>query len=218
MLFALPTAQLASRMRERYGRCAGLDIDTCHAAFGLNEAAAGELPFLVAYDMIVVDEVSQLTMEHSDRVLRLWQAADKLPALVCVGDRWQMSGFGDQRPWQSNLWKKATFKTEFIHSYRCQDPAFEKLLKQLRTSKPDKKTLRQLQRRKAWAPPGPPTPDAGFSAHIPTPPSSPAQGRGRRKSTTAPWRPCLKEGAAGRWLSVWRETWKQTPTTTLTAS
>ena len=159
VLFALPTAQLASRMRERYGRRAGLDIDTCHAAFGLNEVAAGELPFLVTYDLIVVDEVSQLTAQHSDRILRLWEAADKLPALVFVGDRWQMSGFGDQRPWQSNHWKRATFKTEFIHSYRCQDPEFEKLLKQLRTSKPDKKTLRQLQRRKAWGPPGPPTPE-----------------------------------------------------------
>ena len=108
-LFALPTAQLASRMRERYGRRAGLEIDTCHAAFGLNDVCAGELPFLVVYDLIVVDEVSQLTAQHSDRILRLWEAADKVPALVFVGDKWQMSGFGDKRPWQSNYWKQKTF-------------------------------------------------------------------------------------------------------------
>ena len=155
VLFALPTAQLASRMRERYGRRDGLTIDTCHAAFGFNENLAGYLPILAAYDLIVVDEASQLSAQHGDHILKLWDAADRLPAFL--GDKWQMAGYGDKRPWDSNLWKKAVFKTDFHKSYRCQDAEFEKLLQRLRTAKPDAATLRSLQKRKAWAPPGKPT-------------------------------------------------------------
>ena len=154
VLFALPTAQLASRMRERYGRRSGLEIDTCHAAFGLNEHLAGHLPVLAVYDLIVV---SQLSAEHGDRILHLWDAADRLPALVFCGDKWQMAGYGDRRPWETNLWKRAVFKIEFHKSYRCQDPNFEALLRKLRTAKPDAATLKLLQKRKAWTPPGRPT-------------------------------------------------------------
>ena len=157
VLFALPTAQLASRTRERYGRRAGLEINTCHAAFALNDPVAGELPFLLGYDLVVVDEISQLSAEHGDRIIRLWEAADCAPALVFVGDRWQMAGYGERRPWESARWKVATFGTEFFKSYRCQDPAFEKLLSKLRTAKPDEATLKELRKRKAWAPPGKPT-------------------------------------------------------------
>ena len=115
-----------------------------------------------------------------------------------VGDKWQMSGFGDTRPWQSNLWRRATFKTEFIHSYRCQDPFFEKLLKQLRTSKPDKQTLRQLQQRKAWAPPGPPT-ARGLNRLLHARPNTTIVSctRAGAEEVNAPWRPCLSRGGAG---------------------
>ena len=159
VLFALPTAQLASRMKERYGRRDGLTIDTCHAAFGFTENLAGYLPILAAYDLVVVDEVSQLSAQHGDHILKLWDAADRLPALVFLGDKWQMAGYGDQRPWESNLWKKRVFKTDFHKSYRCQDAEFDKLLQKLRTAKPDAATLKGLQKRKAWAPPGKPTPE-----------------------------------------------------------
>ncbi|CAJ1414910.1 unnamed protein product, partial [Effrenium voratum] len=154
VLFALPTAQLASRMKERYGRREGLTIDTCHAAFGFNESLAGYLPVLAVYDLVVVDEVSQLSAQQGDHVLKLWDAADRLPALVFLGDKWQMAGYGDTRPWDSNLWK-----TDFHKSYRCQDAEFEKLLQKLRTAKPDAATLKSLQKRKAWTPPGKPTPE-----------------------------------------------------------
>jgi len=155
VLFALPTAQLASRMRVRHGHA--IDIDTCHAAFCLHDRDATDMPFLAHYDFIVVDEISQLSGLHSDRIIRLWEMADRLPALVLLGDRWQMAGMGEIRPWETPLWKKVTFKTDFHKGYRCEDPMFQMLLNKLRTAKPCGETLRQLQRRKAWAPPGPPT-------------------------------------------------------------
>ncbi|CAJ1393690.1 unnamed protein product, partial [Effrenium voratum] len=149
VLFALPTAQLASRMKERYGRREGLAIDTCHAAIGFNENLAGYLPILVAYDLIVVDEVSQLSAQQGDHILKLWDAADRLPALVFLGDKWQMGGYGDRRPWERRAWQQRVWKTDFYKSYRCQDPEFEKLLQKLRTAKPDAATLKSLQKRKA---------------------------------------------------------------------
>ena len=156
VLFALPTAQLASRMRERYGRT--IDVDTCHAAFGLHEDVVGShMPLLAHYDLVVVDEVSQLEGRHTDRIIQLWEMSDRVPALVFCGDKWQMSGLGEVRPWHTAKWKLATFRTDFHQSFRCQDPAFEKLLNKLRTAKPTAVTLKLLQRKKAWSPPGPPT-------------------------------------------------------------
>ena len=50
-------AQLASRMKARYGH--KIDIDTCHAAFGLHESAEhGEASLLGMHSLIVVDELS----------------------------------------------------------------------------------------------------------------------------------------------------------------
>ena len=103
VLMALPTAQLSSRMKARYGH--KVDIDTCHAAFGLHESAEhGEASLLSMYSLIVVDELSQLDMVNFDRILRLWAAADRVPALALLGDRYQMAGMGERRPWHSRLW------------------------------------------------------------------------------------------------------------------
>ncbi|CAE7433127.1 unnamed protein product, partial [Symbiodinium sp. CCMP2456] len=110
VLFALPKAQLASRMRERYGD--SVDIDTCHAAFAFHEAV-NNLPTLAHYALVVVDEISQLDAWQYERIVQLWN-----------------------------------------------DPAFWKLLSQLRTARPDKKTLKILASKKPWSNNGAPTPKA----------------------------------------------------------
>ena len=59
VLMALPTAQLASRMRQRFAD--KIDIDTCAASFGLMEdVSAAGMPVLSIYTLIVIDEISQL--------------------------------------------------------------------------------------------------------------------------------------------------------------
>ena len=156
VLLALPTAQLASRMKARFGD--KIDIDTCHAAFGLHEAAEqGEASLLSMYCLIVVDEVSQLDMTNFDRILRQWAAAERVPALVFLGDRYQMAGMGEHRPWHSRLWTTMCFRLALHKMYRCKDKTHAKLLSVLRTGKPKAKLLKQLQKKMAWRPPGPPT-------------------------------------------------------------
>ena len=156
VLMALPTAQLASRMKARYGD--RVDIDTCHAAFGLHEAAEhGEASLLSMYSLIVVDELSQLDMVNFDKILRLWAAAERVPALALLGDRYQMAGMGEQRPWHSRLWTTMCYRVALHKMYRCKDKVHAKLLAVLRTNKPNNKLLRQLRNKLAWRPPGKPT-------------------------------------------------------------
>jgi hypothetical protein len=104
VLFALPTAQLASRMREKWGDA--IDIYTCAAAFGFMEHLNAPGQSLSMYSLVVVDEISQLQGWQSDHIIKLWRAAEQIPALVLVGDKWQIAGFGDVRAWHTSLWKK----------------------------------------------------------------------------------------------------------------
>ena len=165
--FGLPTAQLASRMRERYAHITrrlhktgigSLRIDTCHALFGLGqEVLETGMPLLSSYDLVVVDEVSQLSGDYTDHIIKLWELSDRIPGLAMIGDRWQMAGVGEIRPWHTVIWKRSTFKTNFLKTFRCKDPAFQKLLNKLRVGKPNKQMLKQMKKKKAWNPPGPPT-------------------------------------------------------------
>ena len=103
VLFALPTAQLAARMKARFAD--RIEIDTCAASFGfMEDISAGAIPLLSRYTLIVVDEISQLEAWQFDHIVRLWEYAERVPALAMMGDRWQMSGFGEERPWHSRQW------------------------------------------------------------------------------------------------------------------
>ena len=62
-------------------------MDTCAAAFYLYKQDVTEhLDSLNQYDLVVVDEISQLSQEDFERILLMWEAAEKMPALVLTGD------------------------------------------------------------------------------------------------------------------------------------
>eukprot|EP00959_Pyramimonas_sp_CCMP1952_P467888 9492341-Pyramimonas_sp.AAC.1 len=90
VLFALPTAHLASRMRGRFAQYSNVVVDTCHAAFKLNAPESESYPLMTCYDLVVVDEVSLLGQDDFERMLRLWHVADKVPALIFLGDKCQL--------------------------------------------------------------------------------------------------------------------------------
>eukprot|EP00971_Amphidinium_carterae_P334234 6469387-Amphidinium_carterae.2 len=147
VLFALPKAQLVSRMRERYGT--RIDIDTCHAAFGFNEEET-QMPALAQYTLIVVDELSQLEAWQFERIVRAWNYMDHEVAIAMVGDKWQMPGYGDHRPWHSALWKSVTHRVDLHQAFRCKDPTFWNVLSQLRTTQPDSSSMQYIRERAAW--------------------------------------------------------------------
>ena len=156
VLFAYPTNRQASRMRAKLPE--EVQVDTYHAAFGLDEEPGTMAAALAQYALVVVDEVSQMQQKHFEHVAKLWNRADNLPALLMCGDELQMCGFGEERAWHSPMWKRMVFRVKLHQVYRCKDPDFNTILQELRTSRPCKATLKELRKHKAWAPPHkPPT-------------------------------------------------------------
>ena len=80
---ACPTGMLATQYKTRHP---DLDIDTVHGMFAFHKPEVQTLEMMKIYDMVVIDEVGQLSTEQFERLLRLWDAADRRPALVFVGD------------------------------------------------------------------------------------------------------------------------------------
>ena len=60
---------------------------------------------LAPYALVVVDEFSQLEGRHLAHLLKLHKAADRVPAIALLGDKWQMAGFGSTRPWETAHWR-----------------------------------------------------------------------------------------------------------------
>ena len=149
VLMALPTAQLASRMRERWGT--RITIDTCAAAFGFMEKNnPSNLSNLSIYSLVVVDEISQLEGWQADLIVKLWKMTEKVTAVALVGDKGQMAGFGDVRPWHSRLWKTNVWPIHLREVHRRKDPDYQIVLDTLRTAQPDDEMLRELKKNVIW--------------------------------------------------------------------
>ena len=159
VLYALPTAQQASRVRLRMPEA---DVDTCSGAFFLYRDDIVNMDVLNAYDLIVVDEVSQLQDTDFERILQMWEGANRLPALVFAGDFWQLPSITGRNAKQSPKWS-SVFVIELQQMWRCKDEVLARKLAYLRTSTPDKKQLREIKRgHMAWQNPdleGKPTDD-----------------------------------------------------------
>ena len=152
VLVALPTARLATRMAARLGDHESLVVDTFTAAFQLHKPEQEGLYAMYGYDLVVVDEFSQLSRADFERILRLWRAADCLPALVFLGDKYQLPGVDPQRAWESAAWSSSNlYFLELTQVFRCDDPAFLETLQLLRTAVPTKTQLNKICRgHKAW--------------------------------------------------------------------
>ena len=148
VLYTLPTAQQASRVRARHP---DIDVDTCAAAFYLYKQDVTEhLDSLNQYDLVVVDEISQLSEEDFERILLMWEAAEKMPALVLTGDFWQLPGVAGTQADESPKWQ-TVFVVDLYDMWRCKDPVLRSKLLQLRTAMPSREQLRAIcKEHKAW--------------------------------------------------------------------
>ena len=80
---ACPTGVLASSYREQF---ADLDVDTLHGMFLLHLPPNQAYDTMSSFDFVVIDEVGQLSQETFERLMWLWDNAERRPALVFVGD------------------------------------------------------------------------------------------------------------------------------------
>ena len=150
VLVASPTARMAARLRQRMGSLPNLVIETVAAAFQLHLPEEEGLFAMYGFNLVIVDEYSQLSEQDFARLLRLWAAADRIPGLVFLGDKYQLPGVHPTRPWEGAAWK-ACRNIELTKSFRSQDPHFLETLELLRSSMPTKVQLNAICRgRKAW--------------------------------------------------------------------
>jgi hypothetical protein len=153
VLYALPTAQQASRVRAKHPEA---DVDTCSGAFFLYRDALEVMDCLTQYDMVAVDEISQLSQSDFDRIIQMWETADKVPALVFAGDFWQLPGIGKKgeeptKATDSPRWSMV-YQIELHQMWRCKDNVLKEKLQLLRTAKPSKSQLTNICRgHKAWS-------------------------------------------------------------------
>ena len=158
VLFAFPTGQMQSRLRaELQSEGLQVDIDTCHGAFALHKKEQDALVVLDDYALIVVDEFPQLSRNHFDRIIRLWESAGKVPALIFLGDFYQLPSIDGTDARQSAHWKHV-HKARFPTCWRSGDQTLLGKLLKLRKKVPKLRVRNSILRNhKAWSHPGPPT-------------------------------------------------------------
>ena len=148
ILIALPTGQMSSRTRQQFR---DVRVDTCHGAFLLHKAELEALPVLSEYDLVVVDEISQLSAAQFDRIVRMWHAADRLPALVFLGDFWQLPSYEKTRAVDSEYWKGVK-RVTLTKIYRCKDEVLMDKIQGTRTQVPGAALFKKIvdHKHKAW--------------------------------------------------------------------
>ena len=139
---ACPTGVLASSYRELFP---DLDVDTLHGMFLLHLTAQQACETMSPFDLIVIDEVGQLSQDTFERLLWLWDNADRRPALVFVGDFHQLRGMDPTRATDSARWSQVV-QRHLRTMRRCQCPELKWKLELLRSAKPSKQQLLHLLR------------------------------------------------------------------------
>lgn len=150
VLFALPTGMLASEVRAIQR---DIDVDTTWGAFLFDRPIQEATGIMTQYDLIVVDEVSMLTDKQFEHILTLWKHAEQLPALVFLGDFYQLPVMeaGAQRCECSPAWTTNVKTINFYEQVRCKCRVLQKKLNLLRTSIPSRGQLNSvLKNHRAW--------------------------------------------------------------------
>ena len=139
---ACPTGVLASSYREQFP---GLDVDTLHGMFLLHLPPNQAYETMSSFDLIVIDEVGQLSQETFERLLWLCDNAERRPALVFVGDFHQLRGMDATRATDSPRWRQVVTR-RLRTMRRCQCPELQWKLELLRSAKPSKEQLHRMLR------------------------------------------------------------------------
>ena len=140
---ACPTGVLASSYREKFP---DLDVDTLHGMFLLHKPENETWDAMTFFDLVVIDEVGQLSKSTFERLLRLWDNAERRPALVLVGDFHQLRGMDSTRALDSLRWRSQVVVRHLKTMRRCKCSELRWKLELLRTAKPSRQQLLNLIR------------------------------------------------------------------------
>eukprot|EP00971_Amphidinium_carterae_P156474 3101712-Amphidinium_carterae.2 len=130
-----------SRIREKFPH---YDVDSIHATFELFKPEHQTLDAMQQLDLVIVEEVSQVSQETFERLLRLWDAAQRRPVLVFVGDFAQLKGVDPTTARDSLRWTTHVNKLYLHTMRRCKCPVLKWKLQLLRGHKPNKHQLGKI--------------------------------------------------------------------------
>jgi hypothetical protein len=165
VLITAPTGRLAATMREKFP---DIEIDTIHGAFQVFKPVQETLELMWPYDLVIVEEVGQLSKSLFERIMELWEAAERIPALVFVGDFWQLPGVEPTTALNSALWHSVKLKKRELHTMRrCKCDTLRQKLEILRTSKPSVAQLKMIKK-------GHKAPSRGRAGYVMNPEPSPS--------------------------------------------
>jgi hypothetical protein len=115
VLITAPTGKLAASFRQKYPT---LDVDTIHGAFALWKPLRQTLDIMGQYDLVIVEEIGQISKDTFDRLMQLWLHAERLPTLVFVGDFWQLPGVEPSKALDSPAWRSGMVRKKELFTMR----------------------------------------------------------------------------------------------------
>ncbi|CAK0818116.1 unnamed protein product, partial [Prorocentrum cordatum] len=122
-----------------------LDVDSIHRAFNVYLPEQQTLQRMQDFDLVVIEEISMVEMWIYERLLRLWDAAARRPALVFVGDFRQLRWMDSPRVLEQWRWADVDVR-ELKIMRRCKCPILKKTLELLRTATPSRPQLTEIIR------------------------------------------------------------------------
>ncbi|CAE7349184.1 pif1, partial [Symbiodinium sp. CCMP2592] len=132
VLYALPTGQLACRMRQRHP---DVHVDTCAGAFLFYRPESETLALMAEYDVVVIDEALQLSAEEYGRLDAMFCATGKQLLLLLMGDDCQLPSIHPQRACDHDKWR-LTHVVTLTEVRRCKCAVLQAKLDFLRHHKP----------------------------------------------------------------------------------
>ena len=140
-----PTGLLATSYKDKFPH---IDVDTLHGLFSLHRPEQETLEKMMHLDLIVIDEIGQISQSTFDRLMAMWEAAERRPAIIVIGDFSQLSGVDESRACDSQRWSKDVQVFHLRTMRRCKCPTLKWKLELLRTFQPTDKKLAEILRHK----------------------------------------------------------------------
>jgi hypothetical protein len=142
VILVCPTRILVASYRTKMP---DLDVDSIHSAFQVFRPEQQTLDAMTGFDLVVVEEVGQLSRDLFERLIRLWHGAGRRPALVFVGDFAQLRRVEPSRGTDSPWWQTvSTWELKTMRRCKCETLKWK--LELLRTAKPSKAQLMDIKK------------------------------------------------------------------------
>ena len=137
---ACPTGVLASGYKVKFPQ---LDVDTAHGMFGLHKPEFETLDMMQQFDLVVIDEIGQVSCKNFERIMKIWVACGMRTCLLAVGDFAQLQGVDPTTARDSPYWSQ--FRCPHLREMRrCKCPKLKWALELLRGHTPSGKQLKKI--------------------------------------------------------------------------